>query len=149
MRVIIEGADGAGKSTLAKALGEHYGLRVIHLKGSDPMDYTFCHELYRMDNVIFDRSFWSEKVYSKFYNLPSRLSEFETKKLILEIEDFTVIVCKPKQYKVMENEDSDIQLNHKQIEKHYDEFYKNYPVKFKFVDPFKMSVEDIIKLIEG
>lgn len=147
MRLIIEGADGAGKSTLAKALGEHYGLRVIHLKGTDPMDYEFCHQLYRMNNVIFDRSFFSEKVYSKFYKLPSRLSEFETKKLFLEIEDFQVIVCSPKYYKVMENEDSDIQMNHKQIEKYYNEFTKNLDVLF--VDPFKMSVEDIIKLIEG
>ena len=40
MKIILEGCDGTGKTTLAKLLAEKYGLDICHCTAEDPKDFT-------------------------------------------------------------------------------------------------------------
>ena len=41
MRIILEGCDGTGKTTLANILAFKYGLDICHCTASDPSDFQF------------------------------------------------------------------------------------------------------------
>lgn len=70
MKIIIEGPDGAGKTTLARELGEHLKWPVQHLTGSDDkvfMRNQFMNASVR-NNVILDRYIISNLAYSYVFN---------------------------------------------------------------------------------
>ena len=69
--IIVEGPDGAGKTTLInKLLKVHSSTEYIHF--GVPEDYTLQFDMYRLaiaknyskDIVIFDRSWYSDQVYA-------------------------------------------------------------------------------------
>jgi len=68
MRIILEGVDGAGKTTLAKILAEKYGLDICHCGVTDPSDYIFYRQSSRKDNVVWDRHTLGELIYPKVFN---------------------------------------------------------------------------------
>lgn len=47
MKIILEGADGTGKTTLAKILAERYGLDICHCTQDDPNDFIFYQQSIR------------------------------------------------------------------------------------------------------
>ena len=56
MKVILEGCDGTGKTTLAKLLAERYGLDICHCTQYDPADYDFySHTMRKNMNTTFKR----------------------------------------------------------------------------------------------
>lgn len=65
MKIIIEGPDGAGKSTLADAISRKTGFPVVHLTNVDKgkMDTQFKIAL-SLDNVILDRYILSNMAYN-------------------------------------------------------------------------------------
>ena len=71
MRIILEGCDGTGKSTLAKFLAEKTGMKIVKLsqpKTDDPFqEYIELFDpespKYVGDNIILDRCWISEMVY--------------------------------------------------------------------------------------
>lgn len=69
MIIIIEGPDGSGKTTLAKQLSRQTGYKVIHRTRpkSEEEKAVMMDEYLRVirsrDNMIFDRSWYSEMVY--------------------------------------------------------------------------------------
>lgn len=65
MKIIIEGPDGAGKSTLADAISRKTGFPVVHLTNveADKMDTQFENAL-ALDNVILDRYILSNLAYN-------------------------------------------------------------------------------------
>jgi len=96
MRIIIDGNDGVGKTTLAKKLQEHFGIKsYIHSSWNDPSDYMFCRELLRKEDVIFDRCFLDERIYSKVLNRKPRLTLEQEQSLIefVKSEGILVILC--------------------------------------------------------
>ena len=81
MRIIVDGPDGAGKTTIVEQLADHYGCDIIHMteKGSKAFkDYIAKAHL---DNVVSDRSFLSEAVYSNVFNRKSNLDKGDVNKL--------------------------------------------------------------------
>lgn len=73
-KIIIEGCDGTGKTTLCKKLAEHYGLDIVHVTSKDPNDFDFYRQLLRKTNVVFDRHFVGELIYPVIYNRVGKLS---------------------------------------------------------------------------
>jgi len=96
MRVILEGVDASGKSTLASKLIKDYDLSMIHSGGKAANDLTYYTNLLtRLDNVILDRAHISEVVFSKIYNRPERLSFDDVmaiNKMIVDNNDILVIM---------------------------------------------------------
>lgn len=68
MRIILEGADGVGKTTLAKILADKYGLDYCHCGKTDPSDYDFYKQSVRKDNIVWDRHTIGELIYPSVFN---------------------------------------------------------------------------------
>lgn len=83
MIYIIEGPDLSGKSTMVKKLNKDNKYEVIHFdKPNNSFDFQNHYlEVLNKENVILDRYFFSEIVYSKVFNRKCRVS----KQTILEI----------------------------------------------------------------
>lgn len=68
MRILIEGCDKTGKTTLAKKLANKYNLTII--KNSQPKINNILQEylnIVNQDNIIIDRLHLSENVYGPLY----------------------------------------------------------------------------------
>lgn len=68
MMIVLEGTDGAGKTTLANLLSKTYNAGIIHATRETPNDWAWFNELIdlaRDRNVIMDRSFWGQFVYQE------------------------------------------------------------------------------------
>lgn len=76
MRVILEGCDGSGKSTFAETLATEYGCDILHMtRYSDKSLKSYLIKMSVNDNIIFDRCFISEYVYSKVFNRYSQIND--------------------------------------------------------------------------
>lgn len=68
MKIILEGCDGTGKTTLAKLLAEKYKLDICHCTQSDPADFEFYKQTARKDNVVWDRHTIGELIYPSVFD---------------------------------------------------------------------------------
>lgn len=73
MRVIIDGCDGTGKSTIVEKLANILGCNVIRLTYAGDRSVKAYYQMMSVDNVIHDRSFISEIIYPKYFGRDSRL----------------------------------------------------------------------------
>ena len=96
MNIIIEGPDGAGKSTLAKQLAESLNLEIVHFVA--PTDNTPQFEMYRdfmidAQNVILDRAWYSDMVYGPVFRGKAEIRSSDMRELERGAEDTFVIYC--------------------------------------------------------
>ena len=82
MKIILEGVDGAGKTTLAKILAERYGLDICHCTQDDAADYNFYRQTLRKDNIVWDRHTLGELIYPKIFDRKQQIST-EDARLVL------------------------------------------------------------------
>lgn len=75
MKILLEGPDGTGKSTLANTLKERFGYEYIHLSKDDfdkGCDTDFFEKFYELikceDNIIVDRAIFSNIIYGEVFN---------------------------------------------------------------------------------
>lgn len=80
--IIIEGADGTGKTTLAISLASHYGYDICHCTAEDPADYEFYKHTGRKQNVIWDRHTIGELIYPTVFGRKAQISP-EAARLVL------------------------------------------------------------------
>ena len=81
MKIILEGCEGTGKTTLAKKLIERYGLDYVHITNKDPNDYMFYKQTLRKEDVIYDRHFIGEMIYPKVFSRKGNLDRNRLDKL--------------------------------------------------------------------
>jgi thymidylate kinase len=80
MIFIIEGPDGAGKTTLANKLSQQTGYQIIHRvkpetqEDKDEMMKTYLDVINSGKNCIFDRAWYSEMVYGPIMRDKSYIS---------------------------------------------------------------------------
>lgn len=68
MKIILEGVDGAGKTTLARILADKYGLDIAHCTQHDAADYDFYRQTLRKENIVWDRHTLGELIYPKVFD---------------------------------------------------------------------------------
>lgn len=74
--IIVEGPDGAGKTSFAMMLAERFNLRYVHGTYSDPVTFEWCMAQLKMDCVL-DRSFISEIIYAPITGRECRINALE------------------------------------------------------------------------
>ena len=82
MRVVLEGCDGVGKTTLAKLISDKYNTDICHCTQNDPADFNFYFNTLRKNNIVWDRHVIGELVYPKIFNRESKLRFDEAKNIV-------------------------------------------------------------------
>lgn len=156
MKIIIEGVDGAGKTTLAKILAERYGLDVCHCTQHDAADYDFYRQTLRKQNVVWDRHTLGELIYPKVFNRKAQITPEDARlimhyakeedvKVLVLTADLTVLqkrlTCRriPEHTLIMENL------------AHIDEQFRFFAEEFHLpvIDTSKMTLQQIFDLVEN
>lgn len=74
MRIIVEGCDGTGKTTLVNLLAKKYALDICHCTSEDPADFDFYKHTARKENVIWDRHTIGELIYPMVFDRKMMIS---------------------------------------------------------------------------
>lgn len=155
MKIILEGADGTGKTTLAKILAEKYGLDVCHCTQNDPGDYEFYKNSARKENVVWDRHTIGELIYPNIFGRKQSITgedarlvlhyarEAGTKIFVLTADKETIL----KRLNERGNEHPKIVENIEKI----DSAFKFYADRFHVpvINTSEMTLGEIFKLVEG
>lgn len=154
MKIILEGCDGTGKTTLAKILADRYGLDICHCTQDDPGDYEFYRQTLRKENVIWDRHTLGELIYPKVFGRCQKISSEDARLLMhyAKEEGVTILVLT-----------TDIESIHDRIDARgdedgricdrlakIDEQFKRYAEEFRIpiIDTSTMTLKEIFNLIE-
>ena len=86
--IIIEGADGTGKTTLAKHLAAKYDIDICHCTAEDPADYDFYLQTSRKKNVIWDRHTIGELIYPTVFNRQPKISTEDARLLLAYAREY-------------------------------------------------------------
>lgn len=83
MRIMLDGCDGSGKSTLSNLLAEKHNCDIVHMTlWSSKTFGSYINRMTSFDNIIFDRCFISEYIYSKVFNRTTDIDDKKVKMLI-------------------------------------------------------------------
>ena len=158
MKVIIDGCDLTGKTTLIKKIKDYYNddkLSYLHFSYRDRTDYDFYNTMLDKENFIADRHFLDERIYARIferdYNLTieeylsliGKCKENNIKIIILTTDDFTLT---DRLNKRGENEEK-VRNNLLEINDYFIDLAHAF--NFYLVDTTRTSFEDIIKYIES
>lgn len=156
MKIIIEGCDGTGKTTLAKKLARKYKCDVIHMTNKDPKDFNFYSQSLRKTKAIYDRNFLSEMIYPKvFKRNGSAITEQEFKLLLKQArdEDILIVILTASRYDILTrlkertNEPEEILKKYVWIDKQYRKIAKKYCIPI--FDTTYLTVPDICKMVNS
>lgn len=75
MPIIIEGPDGAGKSTLAKSLADRLGMNILKMTANGGQSVQGYLQKLACDGVVIDRCWVSEQVYSDLFGREPRICD--------------------------------------------------------------------------
>lgn len=73
MPIIIEGPDGAGKSTLAKSLADRLDMNILKMTANGGQSVPEYLQKLACDGVIIDRCWVSEQIYSDLFGREPRI----------------------------------------------------------------------------
>lgn len=81
MPIIIEGPDGAGKSTLAKSLAGALDMNILKMTANGGQSAREYEQKLACDGVIIDRCWVSEQIYSDLFGREPRISNGDAEAL--------------------------------------------------------------------
>lgn len=81
MPIIIEGPDGAGKSTLAKSLADALGMNILKMTADGGQSAREYGQKLACDGVVIDRCWVSEQVYSDLFGREPRIDDDDAEAL--------------------------------------------------------------------
>lgn len=149
MRIIVDGNDGVGKTTVAKTLKEVFNITsYIHLSYKDPSDFNFYNRILEKDNVIFDRSFLDELIYADVLGRKSNITPKQTQELAVKAKElgFLFIICHTSNKNYSNDEHEEIIKNEDKIDSYFKNVVNNF--NLKYFDPFNDSIIDLVKWVE-
>lgn len=97
MPIIIEGPDGAGKSTLAKSLAGALGMNILKMTANGGQSVPEYLQKLACDGVIIDRCWVSEQIYSDLFGREPRIDNDDAEALtdFCEFARVPIIVLLP------------------------------------------------------
>ena len=97
MPVIIEGPDGAGKSTLAKSLAGALDMNILKMTANGGQSVPEYLQKLACDGVVIDRCWVSEQVYSDLFGREPRIDNDDAEALteFCEFARIPIIVLLP------------------------------------------------------
>lgn len=153
MKIIIEGCDGTGKTTLANLLAERYGMDICHCTHKDPADYDFYRQTLRKENVIWDRHTLGELIYPQVFNRKQKIGT-EDARLIMHYakeENVKVFVLTCNVTEIWRRLDRRGNEHRKIYENvpYIDERFRFYAKEFgiPIIDTSKMTLKEIYNII--
>lgn len=81
MPIIIEGPDGAGKSTLAKSLADRLDMNILKMTANGGQSATEYMQKLACDGVVIDRCWISEQIYADIFGRTQRIDNDACEKL--------------------------------------------------------------------
>ena len=82
-RLMLDGCDGVGKSTLAEYIAHNNNADVLHMTAhSISTVESYKDRLNISIPIIFDRCFLSEVVYSRIFNRPTEFDDDHTREIL-------------------------------------------------------------------
>lgn len=125
MKLIIEGPNNVGKSTLINAITEifdTYNFEVEHLSGLTPNSVQFHEDLLSTPkNIIFDRFCLSEIVYAPLFKRKPKFTMEESLSIVQNAGDDTIVVLVDADYefivKAYKSKDEDFDYEFVKAEK--------------------------------
>ena len=154
MKIILEGCDGTGKTTLAKILADRYGLDICHCTQDDPGDYEFYRQTLRKENVIWDRHTLGDLIYPKVFGRDQKISSEDARLLMhyAKEEGVTVLVLTTDIESIRDRIDArgDEDGRICDLLAKIDEQFKRYAEEFRIpiIDTSTMTLKEIFNLIE-
>lgn len=155
MRIILEGADCTGKSTLANILAYKYGLDVCHCTQHDPCDYDFYRHSIRKNNIVWDRHTIGELIYPEIFKRTPQ-THFEDARILLyhAIHDYNakVFVLTADNHILRDrlcsrpDEHSSIVKNIEEINRKFLLYAEAFCIPV--IDTTKMTLQEIFDLVE-
>lgn len=88
MRVLIDGVDGTGKTSVCEKLANKFGCNIVHLTHDGDRNFKAYSEAMIPDNMVHDRTFLSEIIYPKNFGRASRLMDSSIPALYQLIEQY-------------------------------------------------------------
>ena len=155
MRIILEGPDGSGKTTLAKILAEKYGLDICHCTQHDPADFNFYKETMRKENVVWDRHTIGELIYPIVFDRKPKVTAHEAKAIIDMAQaskaKIFVLTC---DLNVLADRIAARQTEHPKIVENLEFIDKSFRecakwMKVPIIDTSKMTLDEIFNLCEA
>ena len=155
MKIILEGCDGTGNTTLAKLLADKYGLDICHCTASDPADYEFYKQTARKDNVVWDRHTIGELIYPFVFDRKPKIGPEDARlvltyareagaKVIILTSDIDEI---KRRLTIRKTEDQRIMEKLEFIDKEFRHYADIFDIPI--IDTSKMTFDDIFELIEN
>ena len=165
MNIVLEGAKGTGKSTIAKHFVEK-GYEYFHSSSETENDLKYHLDLLDGDKRIIDRFSLGEMIYPRVYRRESRINDSDlldtfsdpnTIYLVLFSSDNDLLIDRIKN----RNEEKDHNLNFERVLESNDYFksskyffakYSKYIVILNdiyYVDVSKITSKEVINFIEG
>lgn len=97
MLIIIEGPDGAGKSTLAKSLAGTLDMNILKMTANGGQSVSEYMQKLACDGVIIDRCWVSEQIYSDLFGREPRIDNDDAEALteLCEFTHIPIIVLLP------------------------------------------------------
>lgn len=81
MPIIIEGPDGAGKSTLAKSLAGRLDMNILKMTANGGQSVPEYLQKLACDGVVIDRCWVSERIYSDLFGREPRIGDDDAEAL--------------------------------------------------------------------
>ena len=154
MRIVLEGADGTGKTTLANILAFKYGLTVCHCTQNDASDPVFYSQVLRKEDTVWDRHTIGELIYPRIFGRKQQTTPEQAKEIVRIGKNAGVkffVLTLPldelkERMKERPNEHPNIVNNLETID-HRFRFYAQY-LGVPVIDTSKMTLQEIFDLVE-
>lgn len=153
MKIILEGADGTGKTTLAKMLVEKYDISYMNINREDPNDYPFYFQTLRKNKIVYDRHFIGEMIYPNIFNRKQNLLLMQFKHLLefSKENNFKILVLFSENETILNRQKNDeyeeVTQNILKINDSFIDIANKFGIQL--VDVTKTNFEEICELIEN